>query len=317
MADRARKGTGKTRPTRKSRARTDVTKSVREFLRANAHRTYLDVYWCDVREAFYRVPRDRRVEGQACRECGEGLADSRGKWVLLTSAEQDFAVELYIGVRKGLRRADRAELQFVERLDRRKSRGLDVDGKKFRLEIGLVPRPLHHKNLRNMIPRQVWEAIRSERLEAAGGRCEICGSEGKSALAVKVPVPEFLRGKTLRETPSGSSPLDCDEVWAYDDARCVATLRKVRMLCKLCHSVKHIARGAEADRRALVAHFMAVNQVGREVFEEHEQQAYLELEMRSAKAWRVDLGPYASLVGEQAEVVAEAGRALPEKGSQR
>ncbi len=152
----------------------------------------------------------------------------------------------------------------------------EAEGKRLRLEIELVPGPLWRKNLRTVIPRREWERLRGEAIQAAGNRCEICGFQGQ---------------------------LFGHERWDYNDARFVATLRGLHMLCGLCNLVKHfgkagaLAAEGRVDERKVVSHFMTVNGVSRSVFADHRDAAFEVWAVRSGKKWTIDFGTYADLVG--------------------
>jgi len=139
------------------------------------------------------------------------------------------------------------------------------------LTIELVPMDLWGKNLHSLLPRSRWDRLRGETRRRNGDRCEICRT---------------------------ASPLECDEVWAYDvDAR-VARLVRLRMICEACHRAKHFGRtGATSDPSELedvIAHFCRVNGCDRRTFEVHWETAQdLWRERNRAGGWTVDLGIYA------------------------
>jgi hypothetical protein len=62
--------------------------------------------------------------------------------------------------------------------------------KKLKLKIELVPKTSWYNNLRNLLPRSVWDKIRKETFDYYNHKCGICGAEGK---------------------------LNCHEIWEFDD----------------------------------------------------------------------------------------------------
>ncbi len=142
---------------------------------------------------------------------------------------------------------------------------------KLRLKIELVPGPLWRRNLRTILSRKEWEALRPRVIAAAGFRCEICGA---------------------------GPPLLCHEVWEYDDQRSIQRLRRLQAVCRLCSLVQHIGQAGvvvaagRVKRRELVSRFMNVNGVSRSVFKEHEERAFERWYERSASEWTQDLGAY-------------------------
>ena len=144
-----------------------------------------------------------------------------------------------------------------------------------RLPIEPVPRGAWGKNLRNVAPAH-WPEIRGAVLGAAENRCAVCGA--------------------------GGGPLECDEVWAYDDAERVGTLVGLRALCESCHGVKHFLRSvtlaqqgrmSRSDLEALVVHALAVNGCTRAEFVAHNRQAQATWKERGRHGWRVSFGEYA------------------------
>ena len=86
-----------------------------------------------------------------------------------------------------------------------------------KLEPHLVPKPLWKHSASEKLGRTSWQAIRQDRLREAGDRCEIC------------------REPSVR-------PLNCHEIWSYDDSNAVATLVGFEMHCAKCDLVTHMGR---------------------------------------------------------------------------
>jgi len=144
----------------------------------------------------------------------------------------------------------------------------------FKLGIELIPETTWYKNLRNSVPKDVWDRIRSDCYKTAGHKCEVCISPGK---------------------------LNCHEVWEFDIKRNIQRLKKFIALCDLCHNIKHIglvnvkvSRGELSKNYydTLVAHFMKVNGASKEDFDRHCSEAYCLWELRSKKRWKLDFGTF-------------------------
>lgn len=140
-----------------------------------------------------------------------------------------------------------------------------------RLTIELVPGTCWYANLRNVLTPKVWDTLRQEVFAESGHRCALCGARGR---------------------------LHCHEVWNYDDASHVQTLRGFLALCPQCHSVKHIglagilaSRGGASFER-VIAHFLRVNGCDRATFRQHYREAMETWRLRSRYEWTTDLGPY-------------------------
>lgn len=112
----------------------------------------------------------------------------------------------------------------------------DVDDDDVKLTVELVPHPLWQKNVRALTTQAQWDFIRFECYDKAKWVCEICGGVG----------PTY--------------PVACHEVFEYDDAARLQTLKGVQALCPMCHSVKHLGL---AQRQGLwddcIAHMLRVN----------------------------------------------------------
>lgn len=153
-----------------------------------------------------------------------------------------------------------------------------------KLSINLVPSPLWGFNLRKFIPASRWMKVRKLIIADRGLRCETCGVEVEE-----------------------SKNLNAHEVWEYDETRepAVATLVRIELACKSCHSCEHwgrltnlVAQGivdmSEVNR--LIAHFCKVNDVKKSAFEKHRKAAFTDFDRRARLEWRVDWGQFTSLV---------------------
>src|SRR6266487_2075486 len=85
-----------------------------------------------------------------------------------------------------------------------------------RLTVELVPETSWYNNVRALVDELGWDRIRRQMYRQADYRCEICGGRG----------PEH--------------PVECHEVWRYDDRTRVQLLVRMIALCPVCHQVKHI-----------------------------------------------------------------------------
>ncbi len=134
-----------------------------------------------------------------------------------------------------------------------------------KLSVELVPKTCWFSNVRDHVDAATWDRLRREVSQEAGERCALCGGRG----------PRW--------------PVECHEVWHYDDAAHRQTLAGLAALCPACHEVKHIglAEMRGVGRRAR-AHLARVNGWGQD-----ETEAYLEgvwevWFVRSRFEWSVD-----------------------------
>jgi hypothetical protein len=135
-----------------------------------------------------------------------------------------------------------------------------------RLTVELVPRTCWWGNVRGLADKATWDRIRRLVYRRAGARCEVCGGRG------------------------GRHPVECHEVWRYDDASRTQTLVRMVALCPACHEVKHMGlaglRGRGAQARA---HLATVNGWSAQAAAAHVAEAFATWERRSAVPWKLDL----------------------------
>lgn len=132
------------------------------------------------------------------------------------------------------------------------------------LTVELVPETSWYTNVRSQVPADIWDKIRRDVYKAADYQCEICGGKGDKW------------------------PVECHEVWEYDDAHHIQTLIKMIALCPSCHMVKHIGfaqirgRGKEA-----IEHLMTVNKWTHGEAEQYIEQAFDQWKARGDFDWTV------------------------------
>ena len=105
-----------------------------------------------------------------------------------------------------------------------------------RLAVELVPKTCWFSNVRDHVDEKTWDRLRRQTYAKAGHRCQICGGRG----------PRW--------------PVECHEVWHYDDQTQVQKLMSLIALCPACHEAKHMGL-AEVNGRgeAARAHLAKVN----------------------------------------------------------
>jgi hypothetical protein len=153
----------------------------------------------------------------------------------------------------------------------------------FKPAVSPVPKPLWNENLRHRLSKSAWSKLRKQLIDERGLRCETCGKE----------VAE-------------SKKISAHEEWEYDTSTspAVAHLTGIKLSCWLCHAVEHVGFANElaqsgAFPNALeyaIQHFCAMNNVGRDVYEKHKDEAFAEWHRRNAMQWRVDWGDFTALV---------------------
>jgi len=142
-----------------------------------------------------------------------------------------------------------------------------------RLTIELVPETSWYNNVRALVDEPTWDRIRRQVYRQARYRCELCGGRG----------PQH--------------PVECHEVWRYDDLTRTQVLARMIALCPACHEVKHFGlanlRGKGAKARA---HLMGVNDWTARQVDAYIEAAFRVWEHRSQGLWTLDLGGLAPYV---------------------
>ncbi|MGB0723628.1 MAG: exonuclease domain-containing protein [Gammaproteobacteria bacterium] len=135
-----------------------------------------------------------------------------------------------------------------------------------KLTIELVPRKAWGRNLRTLLSRDQWDVLRRATYKSAKYRCEVCGGVG----------PEH--------------PVECHEVWCYDDVHFIQYLVRLVALCPSCHEVKHFgfAKLKENGDRAL-SHLSLVNSWSKKQSQDYVRDQFKIWSERSTHEWTLDL----------------------------
>lgn len=134
------------------------------------------------------------------------------------------------------------------------------------LTIELVPRSSWYRNVRSNVSKAEWERLKKVTFGRARYRCEMCGGRGKRW------------------------PVECHEVFAYDDERYIQKLVRLLALCPSCHEVKHIGlAGVRGNHQRAVAHLARVNGWSREDAELYIEACFELWSRRSCHEWQLDL----------------------------
>jgi hypothetical protein len=135
-----------------------------------------------------------------------------------------------------------------------------------KLTVELVPATSWGDNLRSHFKTREWDRLRKACYEQAGHKCEICGGKGRR------------------------HPVECHEIWHYDDDQGLQTLQGLIALCPSCHEVKHIGRAMAVGfgDRAL-AHLVKVNGITQAEAVAHVGDAFALWKARTQKAWTLDI----------------------------
>ena len=134
------------------------------------------------------------------------------------------------------------------------------------MTVELIPRTSWFTNVRSHVPAAEWERLKRIVSERAGRRCEICGGRGSHW------------------------PVECHEVFSYDDECRVQRLERLVALCPACHEVKHIGLAGVRGRRAeAVRHLARVNGWSNADAELYLEACFEQWHRRSNHEWTLDL----------------------------
>jgi len=135
-----------------------------------------------------------------------------------------------------------------------------------KLTIELVPQSSWMNNVRAVLTAKQWDALRRIVADKAWNVCEICGGVGPK------------------------HPVECHEIWEYNEKTGVQKLAGMISLCPNCHMVKHFgfARISGKEEWAL-KHFMKVNGLKKKEAEQAIADAFEVWMKRSKLEWKLDL----------------------------
>ncbi len=137
---------------------------------------------------------------------------------------------------------------------------------KEKLTIELVPQTAWFSNVRSMISKEDWGTLRKEVYRSANYKCEICGGIGNE------------------------HPVECHEIWQYDDSNHTQKLMGLIALCPSCHEVKHIGLASVRGRQDIAKeHLARVNSWSRKKVNQYVNEQFEKWEQRSSYEWEIDL----------------------------
>jgi 5-methylcytosine-specific restriction endonuclease McrA len=135
-----------------------------------------------------------------------------------------------------------------------------------KLQIELVPKSCWWSNVRSNLTDKQWDGIRKPIYLKASFRCEICGECGTK------------------------HPVECHEIWVYDDINLIQKLQSFQALCPLCHEVKHIGRaGILGNGKRAFERFRKINGLTIKTAKIMEAAVSRQWGIRTMKEWKLDI----------------------------
>jgi len=134
------------------------------------------------------------------------------------------------------------------------------------LTIEMVPKSNWFINLRSELSRGDWDKLRKSCYKKANYKCEICNGKGEK------------------------HPVECHEIWEYDDKALVQKLIGLIALCPDCHQVKHMGLAEINGKRAeATRHLQKVNNWTKDEAEHYVEAAFVQYHRRSCYEWKTDI----------------------------
>jgi len=135
-----------------------------------------------------------------------------------------------------------------------------------KLTIELVPQTSHFKNLRSELSAADWNALRKQAYIHADFTCQICGGVGDK------------------------HPVECHEIWEYNDKTHIQKLVGLIALCPSCHQVKHIGLAEITGKmRDALEHLAKVNDISISEARAYTRECFVKWQIRSMHPWTLDL----------------------------
>lgn len=134
------------------------------------------------------------------------------------------------------------------------------------LTIELVPRTSWFNNVRSHVTKKQWDVLRNDCYVKAHNKCEICGKRGEEW------------------------PVECHEVWEYNDKKHIQKLIRLIALCPACHEVKHIGLAElKGNLDRAIFHLRFVNKITLSEAKQLIKDAFIKWNQRSEQEWKVDI----------------------------
>jgi hypothetical protein len=120
--------------------------------------------------------------------------------------------------------------------------------------------------VRSQVSKKDWDFLRKQSYEKANNKCEICKGKG------------------------GKHPVECHEVWEYDDVNKIQKLKRLISLCPKCHQVKHPGLAEKLGKsEEVIEQIMKVNRISRKESLEMIEKSFEIFHERSKYKWILDI----------------------------
>lgn len=151
--------------------------------------------------------------------------------------------------------------QFI--LSDEDEKSLLIQNEELKLCLEPIPKTCWYSNVRSSLKKSQWDKIRKVVFTKANFLCEICGGQG-----------------TLH-------PVECHEVWVYEDSSSTQRLDYFLSICPLCHEVKHLESARNLERA--FKRFVEINKLDEITAIALLIAVFKEWQIRSRKTWTLDI----------------------------
>ena len=135
-----------------------------------------------------------------------------------------------------------------------------------KLTIELVPQTSWYSNVRSEVSKIEWDIIRRKCYKNANNKCEVCNGVGKR------------------------HPVECHEIWEYDENKREQKLVGFIALCPDCHMVKHIGLAQiQGNFDKALKHLMLVNKMTKDEAKDYVIKANIVWNKRSNYKWDLNI----------------------------
>ncbi len=135
-----------------------------------------------------------------------------------------------------------------------------------KLTIELVPSSAWYSNVRSEVSKDQWDIIRKKAYKQSNYRCEICSGKGDKW------------------------PVECHEIWNYDDTNKTQTLTGLIALCPNCHKSKHVGLAQlNGEFDIVIAQLMKVNDMTEPEALDYVEESFKVWRERSSYKWECDI----------------------------
>jgi len=146
---------------------------------------------------------------------------------------------------------------------------------KTKLTIEMIPITTWNDNVRSMASQMEWDYLRKKTYRQAKYRCEICGGKGSK------------------------HPVECHEIWSFDNSNHIQKLERLIALCPMCHKVKHWGLSTSKGlQKQCMSHICKINGWTEDDCKLYLEIVYEQWMKRSNYCWKVDISILDSMLKE-------------------